>query len=118
MGGGAQEGSNLFSILVNVVFGFVAGLMVFIGAPEVLAYGTELAKKLFMLSGYEAQMAAFGLATTAAPYFVLAPIGGLVIRQLGSVNSLKGFLYFALAVGAGFAIAFFSQGYFAALIVP
>ena len=61
-------------------------------------------------------MASFGFATTAVPYLVLAPIVGMVLRQLSSVRSLKNFAYFAIAVIVGFAVAYFSQGYFSTLI--
>jgi hypothetical protein len=40
----------------------------------------------------------------------------MVAKQLASVRSLKGFAYFAAAVIAGFAIAFFGQGYFAGVM--
>lgn len=116
MAGGGSE-TNLLSILINVAFGFVAGLMFFLGVQEVLAYGSELAAQLIKLSGYGQQMAAFGFATTAAPFVILAPLGGMVLKQLSSVNSLKSFLYFALALGAGVGIAFLGQGYFATVIV-
>src|SRR3989344_5047701 len=110
-GGFGQDagGTNLLSILINLAFGFVAGLMIFIGPKEVLAYGSKLAADLIKLSGYGQQMAAFGFATTAAPYIVLAPIVGMVAKQLSSVRSLKGFLYFAIAVIVGCAGAYFSQ---------
>ena len=112
---GAQE-TNLLSILFNVAFGFVLGLMIFIGPKEVIAYGSKLAGDLIKLTGYGQQMAAFGFATTAAPYLVLAPIAGMVARQLSSVRSLKSFAYFAVAVIVGCAGAYFSQGYFTTLI--
>src|SRR3989304_6116874 len=98
--GQGSQGTNLLSILINAAFGFVAGLMLFIGPKEVIAYGSKLAGELIKLTGYGQQMAAFGFATTAAPYIVLAPIVGLVVRQLASVRSLKSFAFFALA-GAG-----------------
>ncbi len=108
--------TNLLSIVINLVFGFVLGLMIFIGPKEVIAYGTKLAGDLMKLTGYGQQMAAFGFATTAAPYVVLTPIVGMVARQLSSVRSLKSFGYFAVAVIVGCAIAFFSRGYFITLI--
>lgn len=114
MNGGSE--TNLLSILINIAFGFVAGLMFFLGVKEVLEYGSELAAQLIKLSGYGQQMAAFGFATTAAPFVVLAPLGGMVLKQLSSVNSFKSFLYFAIALGAGVGIAFLGQGYFATLI--
>ena len=110
------QGTNLLSIVINLAFGFVAGLMIFIGPREVIAYGSKLAEDLIKLTGYGQQMAAFGFATTAAPYIVLAPIAGMVAKQLSSVRSLKGFLYFAIAVIVGCAGAYFSQGYFTTLI--
>ena len=114
--GAGSEGANLLSILINVAFGLVAGLMVFLGPKEVIAYGSKLAADLIKLSGYGQQMAAFGFATTAAPYIVLAPIAGMVAKQLSSVRSLKGFLYFAIAVIVGFVVSYFSYGYIATLL--
>ena len=108
----ADQGTNLLSILINIAFGFVGGLMVFVGSGEVIAYGSKLATKLIERSGYGRQMAMFGFATSAAPYIVLAPIAGIVAKQLSSVRSLKDFAYFAGAIIAGFAIAFFGQGNF------
>jgi hypothetical protein len=116
MAGGMDEGPNLLSIIINVLFGFIGGLMIFIGPAIVVAYGSTLAAKLIKLSGYGQQMAAFGFATTAAPYIVLAPIAGIVAKQLSSVRSLKGFAYFALAVLAGVAVAFVAQGYIVSLM--
>ncbi len=113
---GMGEGTNLLSILINLAFGFVAGLMLFLGVGEVLAYGSSLAAQLIKLTGYGQQMAAFGLATTAAPYIVLAPIAGLVVKQLASVRSIKGFAYFAAAILVGLAVAYFAQGYISTLI--
>ena len=112
-----QSETNLFSILVNMAFGFVAGLMVFLGAKEVLNYGSTLATEIIKTTGYGSQLAQFGI-TTAAPYLVLAPLGGLVVKEFSSVRSIKGFAYFAAAVFAGFATAFIAQGYFATLISP
>jgi hypothetical protein len=108
--------NSLLSILINLAFGFVAGLMVFIGFSEVLAFGTTLAEQLLALSGYGQQMAAFGIATTAAPYVILAPIAGMVVKQLAGVRSLKSFAFFAAAVLVGVAAAYFSQGYIVSLI--
>ena len=116
MTGNSSEGVNLLSVIINVVFGFVAGLMIFLGPKEVLAYGSKLAADLISLSGYGRQMAAFGMATTAAPFIVLAPIVGMVVRQLSSVRSLKGFGFFAAAVLVGMVAAFFSRGYFVELM--
>ena len=117
-GGFGQDagGTNLLSIVINLAFGFVAGLMVFLGPKEVIAYGSRLAEDLIKLTGYGQQMAAFGFATTAAPYIVLAPIAGMVAKQLSSVRSLKGFLYFAIAVIVGFVVSYFSYGYIATLL--
>lgn len=112
MGGfGGDDGVNLFSISVNALFGFVAGLMLFLGVGEVIAYGSTLAEQLIKLTGYGQQMAQFGLATTAAPYIVLAPLGGLAVKQLSSVRTLKSFAFFAGALIAGVAVAFLLQGY-------
>ncbi len=108
---GQEEGPNLFSILVNVAFGFVAGLIIFLGFSHVLTLGSRYATDLIKLSGYGHQMASFGFAS-AAPYIVLAPLGGLVVKQLTSVRTLKGFAYFMAAVALGAAIAFFTKGLF------
>ena len=110
--GQGKEGTNLLSIVINVAFGFVLGLMIFIGPKEVIAYGSKLAEYLLKLTGYGQQMAAFGFATTAAPYVILAPIAGLVTRQLTAVRSLKSFAYFGIAAIVGCIGAYFSQGYF------
>ena len=107
-----DEGTNLLSILITIAFGFVAGLMVFIGIHQVLVYGSSLAAQLLKLSGYGQQMAAFGFASTAAPYVILVPIGGMAVKQLSSVRSLKGFAIFAGTMLAGFAIAYVTIGYF------
>ena len=114
--GQSAQGTNLLNILIDVAFGFVLGLMIFIGPKEVIAYGSKLAGDLIKLTGYGQQMAAFGFATTAAPYIVIAPIAGMVARQLSSVRSLKSFAYFAIAAIVGCAGAYFSQGYFTTLI--
>ena len=110
------QGTNLLSILINLAFGFVAGLMIFIGPKEVIAYGTTLAGDLMKLTGYGQQMAAFGFATAAAPYVVLAPIAGMVAKQLSSVRSLRGFGYFGAAVFGGLAVSYFSYGRIAILL--
>ena len=111
-----QEGTNLLSVLINLAFGFVAGLMIFLGAPQVIAYGSSLAASLLKMTGQGASMAAFGGIASVAPYVVLAPIGGMVLKEIASVRSLKSFGYFAAAVFAGFVVAFASKGYFAALL--
>jgi hypothetical protein len=111
---GQQEGTNLFNIILHLVFGFVVGLILFLGFGEVLQYGSALAGQLIKLSGYGSQMAAFGMAQTAAPYIVLAPIAGLVARQLSGVRSIKGFTYFAAAVIVGIAVAYFVAPHVAA----
>ena len=112
MSGGSE--TNLLSIILNIAFGFVAGLMYFFGVMEVIAYGSELAAGIMKTTGY-GQMGGFNIAT-AAPYIILAPLAGMVAKQLSSVNSFKGFLYFALAVAAGGGVAYLTQGYFVALI--
>lgn len=109
-------GTNLLEIVINISFGFVAGLMIFLGPKETISFGSKLAADLIKMSGYGAQMSAFGLATTAAPYVIIAPIGGMVLKQLASVRSLKSFGYFVAAVLAGLALAFITQVYFAALM--
>ena len=111
-----DQGTNLLSVLINVAFGLVGGLMLVMGSGAVIAYGSTLATRLIKLSGYGQQMARFGLATSAAPYIVLTPIAGMVAKQLSSVRSLKDFAFFVAAIAAGFAIAFFGQGYFAGLM--
>ncbi len=111
---GGESETNLLSIILNIAFGFVAGLMYLFGVQETIAYGSTLAAGLMKTTGY-GQMGGFSIAS-AAPYIVLAPLAGMVAKQLSSVRSLKSFLYFALAVAAGFAAAYVSQGYFATLI--
>ena len=106
---GGDDGLNLYSIIINVAFGFVLGLIVFVGFGEVLTYGAKLAGDLIKLSGYGQQMTAFGIATTAAPYVVLAPLGALVAKQLSSVRSVKGFAFFAAAVLVGMVGAYFGH---------
>jgi hypothetical protein len=113
---GMDEGTNLLSILINIAFGFVAGLMIFIGFQDVITYGSKLAAEIIKMTGYGQQMAAFGFATTAAPYVVLTPIAGMAVKQLASVRSLKSFAYFAAAVALGVAVAFFAQGYVASMM--
>lgn len=113
--GGPESGTNLLSILINTAFGFVGTLMILIGWVKVIAYGSHLATQLLDVVGYGANMGGFGIAT-AAPYIVLAPIVGLVVKELAGVKSLKSFAYFAAAVAAGALIAFLTQGYFVAVI--
>ena len=110
------EETNLLSILINIAFGFVAGLMFFLGPKEVIAYGSKLAGDIIALTGYGQQMAALGFATTAAPYIVLAPIVGMVLKQLSSVRSIKSLAFFVVAVAIGIAGAYFGQDYFLNLI--
>lgn len=111
---GGESETNLLSIVLNIAFGFVAGLMYLFGIQEVIAYGSTLAAALMKTTGY-GQMGGFSIAT-AAPYIVLAPLAGMVGKQLASVRSVKSFAYFVLAVAAGFAVAYVTQGYFAPLI--
>ena len=113
---GADDGINLLSILINLAFGFIGGLMIFLGPMEVLAYGSKLAAQILELTGYGSQMSAFGFATTAAPYVVIAPIGGMVLKQLAAVRSIKSFAFFAVAALIGVAVAFFAQTYIASLM--
>jgi hypothetical protein len=115
-GFGQQPETNLFNIIVSVLFGLVGGLMLFVGAKEVIAYGSKLAGEAMKLTGYGQQMAAFGFATSAAPYIILAPLAGIAVKQLSGVRSIKGFAYFAVAVLAGGAAAYFGKGYFAGLM--
>lgn len=114
--GQQEQGTNLLSILINLAFGFVIGLMIFFGPKDVIEYGSKLAGELIKLTGYGQQMAAFGFATTAAPFIILAPIAGMVIKEISSVRSLKGFAYFTIAVLIGVAASYFSQGYFQSVI--
>ncbi len=110
--GQPESGTNLLSILINLAFGFVAGLMIFIGWKEVITYGSKLASDLLSITGSSASMGAFGGITTAAPYVILAPLVGLVAKELAGVRSLKSFGYFAAAVLAGALVAFLTKGYF------
>ena len=110
MMGGQNEGTNLFSILLNVAFGFVAGLIIFLGFKEVLELGTKYAQDLLSLIGYGDQLSSFGIATSAAPFVVIAPIAGMVVKELSAVRSLKSFGFFAAAVIIGIVIAFFIKG--------
>lgn len=110
--GGMNEGPNLLGILVNVAFGFVGGLMIFIGPKEVITYGTGLAQDIMELLGMNQQMSGFGFAT-AAPYIIITPITGMVVKELSAVRSLKSFAFFAAAVLTGLVIAFLTKGYFA-----
>lgn len=105
-----ESETNLLSILINIAFGFVAGLIIFLGFKEVIAYGTALAQELFQMSPQGQQMAAFSMAATYAPYIVLAPLTGMVLKQLSSVRSLKGFGFFLAAFGAGIGLAFLAKG--------
>lgn len=114
--GQSESGTNLLSILINLAFGFVGTLMILIGWVKVIAYGSRLATQLLDVVGYGANMGGFGIAN-AAPYIVLAPIAGLVVKELAGVKSLKSFGYFAAAVATGALIAFFTQGYFTSVIV-
>lgn len=115
-GFGQESETNLLSIIINILFGFALGLVIFLGPKETIEYGSKLAGDILKLTGYGQQMTAFGFATTAAPYIILAPLAGVVLKQLSSVRSIKGFLYFAAAALAGVAVAFFSKGYFAGVI--
>ena len=111
-----EQGTNLLEILINLAFGFAAGLIIFLGFKEVIAYGTKLATELFKMTPQGQQMAAFGMAASYAPYVVLAPLGGMAVKQLTSVRSFRSFAYFVAAVALGITIAFFTQGYFAAMM--
>ena len=106
---GREDGPNLFSILVNIAFGYAAGLIIFLGFKEVLTLGSGYATDILKATGYGQQMGGFGIAS-AAPYIVLAPLAGLVVKQLTSVRTIKGFLYFACAVALGVGIAFLTKG--------
>lgn len=109
MGGGENQGRNLLSIIINVAFGFVIGLVVFLGLQETLALGTKYAEELLNLVGFNNQMGGFGF-TSYAPYIIGAPIAGMVVKELSSVRSLKSFAYFAAAVAVGFTISFLVKG--------
>lgn len=101
---------NLFSILVNVAFGFIGGLMLLLGPKETIDLGSNLATEAIKLTGMEQQMGSFGIAAFA-PYIVIAPIAGLVVKQLSSVRSLKSFAFFAVAVIVGLVLAYVGQDY-------
>jgi hypothetical protein len=116
-GGFSQEPrANLLSVLTDIAFGFIAGLMIFIGPKEVIEYGSKLAGDLVKLADFERQLGSSGFATSAAPYVLLAPLGGVIVRQLSSVRSFKTFTYFILAVGMGIALAYITREYFVALM--
>jgi hypothetical protein len=117
LGMGQDQGINLLGILINIAFGFIGGLILFLGFSEVVTYGSKLATELIKLTGYGQQMAMFGVATSAAPYIVIAPIAGLTLKQLASVRSIKTFAFFVAAVLVGLAVAFVTQGYFHTLFV-
>jgi hypothetical protein len=107
--------TNLLNILFDIAFGFVGGLMYFFGPQAVLAYGTQLAMALIKQTGYgQGPLASFGF--TAAPYVILLPIGGFSLKELASVRTIRGFLYFLGAVLIGIAIAYVTKGYFATII--
>jgi hypothetical protein len=115
-GMGQQDSTNLLNILVDIAFGFAGGLMIFFGPQPVITYGTHLAMDLLKQTGYgSGPLAAFGLAS-AAPYVVLAPVGGFALKELAAVRSIRSFAFFAVSVLIGLAIAYFTQGYFAPLI--
>ena len=115
MMGVPQPTTNLLNILVDIAFGFAGGLMIFFGPMPVITYGTHLAEMLLKQTGYgSGPLASFGF--SAAPYVVLAPVGGFALKELASVRSLKGFAYFAAAVLVGIAIAFVTKGYFSTVI--
>lgn len=116
MGGGQNSGMNLLTILINIAFGFVAGLMVFLGFQEVITYGEKLAMDLIKMTGYGQQMTALSTITSIAPYVFIAPIAGFALKHLASVRTLKSFAIFAIAVLVGFVIAFFTQSYFTTII--
>ncbi len=114
--GNQSEGINLLSILINIAFGFVVGLMVLFGWKEVIAYGSKLAEDLIDMTGYGQGMGGLGFAVTAAPYIVIAPIAGMVLKQLAAVRSIKTFAFFVVASLVGVSIAYFAQGYFSTVI--
>jgi hypothetical protein len=81
----------------------------------VITYGTHLAMELVKQTGYgSGPLASFGF--SAAPYVVLAPVGGFALKELASVRSLRGFAYFVAAVLIGVVIAFVTKGYFVTVI--
>ncbi len=111
-----EQGTNLLQIIINIAFGFVAGLVIFVGFDPVIHYGTKLANEVLKLSPQAQEMAAFGMASSYASYVVIVPLIGLVGKQLASVRSLKSFAYFLAAVIAGLVIAFVTKGYFTTLM--
>lgn len=111
MGGNFGESTNLLSIITNVAFGFVLGLVVFLGFKETIELGTKYAEELLKLIGFDNQMGGLGFASYT-PYIIGAPIAGMVVKELSSVRSLKSFAYFAVAVIVGFVIAVVTIGNF------
>jgi len=116
MPGMQQEGTNLLEILINLAFGFVAGLVIFLGFQTVIAYGSKLAGELLKMTPQGQMMASFGGATNYASYIVIAPLSAMVLKQLAAVRSLKSFAYFAAAIVVGIAIAFVAKGYVVAMM--
>lgn len=106
---GQSEGTNLFSILLNIAFGFVGGLMLFLGPKETIDLGTRYATQLLEMTGSGQGMYGFA---NFAPYIIITPIAGLVVKELSSVRSIKSFAFFAGAVLIGLVIAFFTEGSF------
>lgn len=114
--GQESQGPNLLSILINIAFGFVVGLILLFGFKEVITYGSKLAQDIIDSLGYGQQIGMFGFAASAAPYIILAPIAGMVLKQLAAVRSIKTFIFFVVAALIGVGIAYFTQGYFSTVI--
>jgi hypothetical protein len=116
-GNPVEPTTNLLNLIVDVTFGFIGGLIIFFGALPVIKAGEHLAMELIKQTGYgSSPFASFGF--TAAPYIVLAPVGGFALKEIASVRSIRGFLYFIAAVFLGLVIAYFTKGYFAQFIKP
>jgi hypothetical protein len=112
-----EQGTNLLSILINIAFGFIGGLMLLFGIVPVIEYGSKLTLDLILATGVGAQATMLPGVAGFAPYVVLAPIGAMVLKELSSVRSIKSFAYFSGAVFAGAVLAFLMRGYFEAFIV-
>jgi hypothetical protein len=112
---GESSNTNLLSILINMAFGFVAALVLFFGVKPVLLYATKIAQDVITYFGFQS-LPGYGLVTNFLPYLVLTPIIAMALRQLASVRSIRGFIYFVLAIGLGFAIAYYNHAYFVTVL--
>lgn len=110
-----NSGTNLLAVLINIIFGFVAGLVILFGVKAVLLHATKIAQDTISYFGFQS-LPGYGLVTNFLPYIVLTPIIGMALRQLASVRSIRGFIYFVLAIAVGLGLAFFGKGYLVSLI--